>query len=95
MASYDDDHAPGVYADCHSLHYDPIWFCVIMLINVETAQLSPPFGILLFVMKGVASPDTTMMQIILAALPFIILNIVAMGLIMLLPAIALFLPSLM
>ena len=78
-----------------SLHYDPIWFCVIMLINVETAQLTPPFGILLFVMKGVASPDTTIMQIIFAALPFIIMNIVAMGAIMLLPAIALFLPRLM
>ncbi|HEU5018462.1 MAG TPA: TRAP transporter large permease subunit [Pseudolabrys sp.] len=78
-----------------ALHYDPIWFCVIMLINVETAQLTPPFGILLFVMKGVASPDTTMMQIIGAAMPFIIMNIVAMGLLMLFPAIALYLPSLM
>src|SRR5690606_12856912 len=36
-----------------SLGYDPIWFCVVMLINVELAQITPPFGILLYVVKGI------------------------------------------
>jgi hypothetical protein len=39
---------------------DPVWFGAIMLLNVEFATISPPFGLSLFVMEGIASPDTTM-----------------------------------
>jgi TRAP-type mannitol/chloroaromatic compound transport system permease large subunit len=37
-----------------------VWFGAIMLLNVEFATISPPFGLSLFVMEGIASPDTTM-----------------------------------
>ena len=78
-----------------SLGYEPIWFLVLMLINIEMAQTTPPYGILLYVMKGVAPPDTTMGDIIRAAVPFLICDVVAMGLIMTFPAITLALPGLM
>ena len=78
-----------------SLGYEPIWFLVLMLINIEMAQTTPPYGILLYVMKGVAPPDTTMGDIIRSAVPFLICDVVAMGLIMTFPAITLALPGLM
>jgi len=77
------------------LGYDPIWFSVLFLINVEMAQTTPPHGILLYVMKGVAPPDTTIGQIIRAAVPFLICDAIAMALIMVIPGLALWLPKLM
>jgi TRAP-type mannitol/chloroaromatic compound transport system permease large subunit len=67
------------------LGYDPIWFAVIMLVNLETALMTPPFGLLLFVMKGVAPPDTTFGQIYLAAAPYVICNIAVMAILMVFP----------
>jgi len=59
------------------------------------ALITPPFGLCLFVMKGVSPSDTTMGDVYKAALPFIGLQILAMFLITLFPSIALWLPSLM
>ncbi len=78
-----------------SLGYDPLWFGTIMLLNMEMATTTPPFGLVLFVMKGVAPEDTTMGDIYKAGLPFLACDAVAMGLIMAFPALALYLPSLM
>jgi tripartite ATP-independent transporter DctM subunit len=68
------------------LGYDPIWFAVIMLVNLETALMTPPFGLLLFVMKGVAPAHTTFGQIYTAATPYVIANILVMALLMIFPA---------
>jgi len=77
----------------NALGFDPIWFGVLFLINIEMGQLTPPFGMLLFVMKGVAPKDITMEQIIWAAVPYMIFDILVMAMIMVWPAIALWLPS--
>lgn len=87
--------APIFLPIAQALHFDMIWFSLIMLINMEMANTTPPFGLLLFVMKGVAPPDTTMGQIIKAGLPFLLCDATAMVLIMIFPQIALYLPSLM
>lgn len=76
-----------------SLGFDPIWFSVIFLINIEMAGTSPPFGMSLFVMKGVTDDDTSMGDIYKAALPFVGLDIIAMAVIMYFPIIALWLPG--
>lgn len=77
------------------LGFNPLWFGAIMLLNMEMATISPPFGLVLFVMKGVAPEDTTMGDIYRAAFPFLACDAVAMGLIMLFPSLALYLPGLM
>ncbi len=82
---------PIIYA----LGFDPIWFAVLMLLNLEMALSTPPFGMLLFVMKGVAPPDTTLGDIIRAALPFLMCDLIAMVLLIAFPSITLFLPNLM
>ena len=78
-----------------NLGFDPVWFAVIMLLNIEMATTTPPFGMNLFVMKGVAPPDTTMGDIYKAALPFLGCDLIVMILLVTVPAIALWLPGLM
>lgn len=78
-----------------ALGYDPIWFAILMLLNLEMAMSTPPFGLLLFVMKGVALPGTTMADIIAGALPFLLCDLIVMALLIMFPGIILFLPSLM
>jgi len=78
-----------------SLGFSTVWFAVILLLNIEMAGTSPPFGLGLLVMKGVAPPDTTMEDIYRAALPFLGCDLIAMVLIMAFPELALWLPGLM
>jgi tripartite ATP-independent transporter DctM subunit len=75
------------------LGFDPVWFGVLMLINFETGFITPPFGMLLFVIKGVA-PELSIKEICYAAAPFILIEIVAMAVIIVWPQIVLWLPGL-
>jgi tripartite ATP-independent transporter DctM subunit len=75
--------------------FDPVWFGVIMLINFEMGLITPPFGMLLFVMKGVAPKEITIEDICWAALPFIVCDAIVMALIIAMPSIALWLPSML
>ncbi len=78
----------------HALHFNPMWFALLMLINMDIGNISPPFGLLLFVMKGIAPDGTTMMQVYKAGIPFLLCELLTLILIMIFPAIGLFLPSL-
>lgn len=77
-----------------ALGYDPIWFCTAMLLNVELAQITPPFGILLYVVRGIM-PKTPMSEITRAAIPIILLQLVVMALLIAVPPLSLWLPSFM
>ena len=66
---------------------DPIWFAVTCLINLEVALLTPPFGLLLFVMKG-AAPNVNMQRVYTAALPFLVIDVAVIGLLIAFPGIA-------
>ncbi|MEO1422793.1 MAG: TRAP transporter large permease subunit [Pseudomonadota bacterium] len=76
-----------------SLGFDPIWFGLIMLLALEISFTTPPFGLLLFVMKGVAPKDTTMREIYLSAIPFILCSLLLVALLILFPPIATWLPE--
>jgi TRAP-type mannitol/chloroaromatic compound transport system permease large subunit len=78
-----------------ALHFDPIWFGIMMLINLEVGMLTPPFGMILFIMKGVAPKDVTMLEVYGAAVPFVLLDILVIAIIMIFPPIATYLPSIM
>jgi tripartite ATP-independent transporter DctM subunit len=78
-----------------ALGYDPVWFATIFLLNIEMALTTPPLGMNLYVMKTAATPDTKMRDIVTAAVPFLVCDAVAMGLIIAFPAIALWLPKMM
>ncbi len=78
---------PIVYA----LEFDPVWFAVIYLLNMEMASTTPPFGLALFVMKGVAPQGTTMADVCRAATPYLLLDVLAMAIIIIFPQTALWL----
>ena len=77
------------------LHFDPIWFGLIVLMALEIGLLTPPFGTSLFVMLGVAPRGTTFAMVVKAALPYVACDLVAVGILMYVPAIGTYLPSLM
>jgi tripartite ATP-independent transporter DctM subunit len=80
---------------CRALGWDPLWFGLMLLINMSIANLSPPFGVELFVMKGVAPPDTTMVDIYIASVPFILMEALVIAMVMIAPPIATWLPGIL
>jgi tripartite ATP-independent transporter DctM subunit len=78
-----------------SLGFDPLWFALLFVINMEMAFLTPPFGFNLFYMKAVVPPGVTMGDIYKSALPFVVLQLVGLILCMIFPGIITWLPSLM
>ena len=79
----------------NTFHYNPIWFGVMMLIALETGLITPPFGVTLFVMKGVAPPEITMADIWKAVTPYVIVDILCIVLVLTIPSLATIVPSLM
>jgi TRAP-type C4-dicarboxylate transport system permease large subunit len=79
----------------NALGFDPVWFGILMLINLEMGQITPPFGMLLFVMKSVAPDDISIQQICWAAVPYIVFDIIVMGIIIIWPQVALWLPAIL
>jgi TRAP-type mannitol/chloroaromatic compound transport system permease large subunit len=76
------------------LGLDQIWFAVILLVNLELAAITPPFGLQLFVMKGVR-PQLKMTDIYVAAIPIIGLQIFVIALMLAFPALTLWFTDLM
>jgi tripartite ATP-independent transporter DctM subunit len=75
--------------------YNTVWFGVLMLITLETGLITPPFGVTLFVMKGVAPPEITMADIWRAVTPYVIVDILCIVLVLVMPFLATAIPSLM
>lgn len=85
---------PIVHPLIIELGYDPIWFGVIMVIVLEMGLISPPVGVNVFVVKGIAE-DVPMGQIFIGILPFWVAMVVCLVLLIAFPQIALFLPNTM
>src|SRR5947208_6271847 len=85
--------APIFFPLAKTLNFDLVWFGLIMLLALEIGYTTPPFGLLLFVMKGVAPPGTTMRDIYLAGMPFIGCVLLLIALIIVFPPIATWLPA--
>jgi len=77
-----------------SLDLDLLWFGVLMLVVMEISFTTPPFGLLIYVMKGVAPKSITLRQVYAAAFPFILLELAVLAVIIIFPETATWLPSL-
>lgn len=77
----------------HHLGFDPVWFGVLFIINMEMAYLTPPFGFNLFIMKGVVPPEVSMADIYRSIVPFVALQALCLLLVVLFPQLALWLPQ--
>jgi tripartite ATP-independent transporter DctM subunit len=77
-----------------SLGFDPIWFGILFIMNMEMAYLTPPFGWNIFYLKSVAPPGITLMDVYKAITAFVGLQIAGLAIVMVFPQIALILPDL-
>ncbi len=71
---------------------DVIWLMVLMLITMEISLLTPPFGLLLYVMKGVAPFEVSIGEVVRSALPFILIELLVLALLIAVPGVATWLP---
>ncbi|MGH8120488.1 MAG: TRAP transporter large permease subunit, partial [Gammaproteobacteria bacterium] len=81
--------APALFA----LDVNPIWFGVMLGMNLQTSFLTPPFGWALFYLRGVAPPGVRTADIYRGIAPFVVLQIIGLGLLWSFPALATWLPS--
>ena len=86
---------PIFFPLAHALGFDLIWFGLFVLITIEMAGTTPPFGLLLYVMLGVAPKGTTLFQVAGAAFPFLVCDTILILILVAFPGLALWLPSLM
>jgi tripartite ATP-independent transporter DctM subunit len=78
-----------------AMGFDLIWYGLFVLITIEMAGTTPPFGLLLYVMLGVAPQGTTLFQVAKAAFPFLVCDAILILILVAWPNLALWLPSLM
>lgn len=72
---------------------DPIWLAIMMAVNLQTSFLTPPFGFALFYLRGVAPESVATGDIYRGAIPFVVIQIIMIGLLVTTPALATWLPK--
>lgn len=87
--------APIFIPIIEAVGFDPIWFCIVFMVNLQMGFLTPPFGFNLFYLRAVAPPDVSMGDIYRSIIPFVILQAVGLVLCIFFPQIILWLPNMM
>jgi tripartite ATP-independent transporter DctM subunit len=75
------------------LGFDPLWFSLLLCVNLQTSFLTPPFGYALFYFKGVAPAGYSMMHIYRGIMPFVLLQLISIALLCLFPSLITWLPG--
>ncbi|HEY5597948.1 MAG TPA: TRAP transporter large permease [Kiloniellales bacterium] len=86
--------APSLLPVIEAVGFDPIWFAVVLTINMEIGLITPPVGLNLYVINGIA-PDVRLQTILWGALPFMVCMVVGIILLCIFPEIAMWLPNAM
>ncbi|MGH6915873.1 MAG: TRAP transporter large permease subunit, partial [Geminicoccales bacterium] len=73
--------------------FDPVWFCILVLVVIQTSYLTPPMAPAIFYLRGIAPPEMTLRHMYQGVVPFILLQIITLLIVMAFPATALWLPS--
>lgn len=73
--------------------FDPLWFGILFIINLQIGYMTPPFGFNLFYTRSVVPSSITMADIYIGVIPFILISLVGLGIVMIFPEIATWLPA--
>jgi tripartite ATP-independent transporter DctM subunit len=73
--------------------FDPIWFGIMIAVNLQTSFLTPPFGFALFYLRGVAPPEVSTMQIYKGVIPFVLIQLLMLCILAMFPELATWLPK--
>lgn len=84
--------APLLIPVIEGLGFDPIWFAVIMTVNLEIGLVTPPVGLNLYIVKNIA-PDVPMAHVLLGVVPFVIIEGIVIACVCIWPGLALWLPN--
>ncbi len=76
-----------------SLGFDPAWFCVLFLIVIQTSYLTPPMAPAIFYLRGISPPEITLQHMFRGVVPFIILQLICLGIVAFFPQLVLWLPD--
>ena len=74
---------------------NPLWFAIMIAVNLQTSFLTPPFGFALFYLRGVAPKSVLTTDIYKGAIPFVLIQILMLGILSVFPELAIWLPSVM
>jgi tripartite ATP-independent transporter DctM subunit len=85
---------PVLYPLIIGLGFDPIWFGIVMTLNMEMGLITPPVGLNLYVLKGIA-PDVPLREILVGAVPYVVVLAVAIVILSIFPGIVTWLPQLL
>jgi tripartite ATP-independent transporter DctM subunit len=73
--------------------FEPVWFCMLLLIMIQTSYLTPPMAPAIFYLRGIAPPEMTLKDMYWGVVPFIVIQIVALLIVIFFPQTALWLPD--
>jgi tripartite ATP-independent transporter DctM subunit len=76
-----------------SMGFDPVWFCVLFLIVIQTSYLSPPMAPAIFYLRGIAPPEITIQDMFKGVVPFIVIQALCLVIVAAFPQLVLWLPS--
>jgi TRAP-type mannitol/chloroaromatic compound transport system permease large subunit len=87
-------HVPVLAPIMIDFGYDPIWFCILLAVNLQTSFLTPPFGFSLFYLKAVTPPEVTTGHIYRGIVPFVLFQMIGLAIVVFFPQLATWLPKL-
>jgi TRAP-type mannitol/chloroaromatic compound transport system permease large subunit len=87
-------HVPVLAPIMIDFGYDPVWFCILLAVNLQTSFLTPPFGFSLFYLKAATPPDITTGHIYRGIIPFVFFQLIGLAILVFFPKIATWLPKL-
>ena len=76
-----------------SLGFDPVWFCVLFLVVVQTSYLTPPMAPAIFYLRGISPPEITLQHMFRGVVPFIVLQLIVLAIVAAFPNLVLWLPE--
>ncbi len=86
-------HVPVLAPIMIDFGYDPIWFCVLLAVNLQTSFLTPPFGFSLFYLKAVTPPEVRTGHIYRGIIPFVLFQLIGLAIVVFFPKLATWLPQ--
>jgi TRAP-type mannitol/chloroaromatic compound transport system permease large subunit len=85
-------HVPVLAPIMIDFGYDPIWFCILLAVNLQTSFLTPPFGFSLFYLKAVTPKEVSTGHIYRGIIPFVLFQLIGLAIVVFFPTLATWLP---
>ncbi len=86
-------HVPVLAPIMLEFGYDPVWFCILLAVNLQTSFMTPPFGFSLFYLKAVTPPEISTGHIYRGIIPFVVFQLIGLAIVAFYPPLATWLPN--